>query len=110
MLACDQALRSLLPVDGLILLSSSRIAFDEWRPLLPNLKALPVLISHGRRDADLAFSAGEALRDSLLEIGAAVTWVPFDGGHQIPLMVWRAIRKFLGHFVTPQCDAGHGRH
>jgi predicted esterase len=30
-----------------------------------------------------------------LESEAPVTWVPFDGGHEIPLIVWRALRKFL---------------
>jgi phospholipase/carboxylesterase len=30
-----------------------------------------------------------------LEAGARVFWVPFDGGHEIPLVVWRGLRKFL---------------
>jgi phospholipase/carboxylesterase len=52
-------------------------------------------VSHGRGDTDLAFAAGEALRDLLVSGGAAVTWVPFDQGHEIPLVVWRGLRKFL---------------
>ncbi|MGE5183235.1 MAG: hypothetical protein ACM31C_14295 [Acidobacteriota bacterium] len=27
--------------------------------------------------------------------GAHVTWLPFDGGHELPLVVWRGLRKFL---------------
>jgi phospholipase/carboxylesterase len=82
---------------GLALLSSSRIAFDEWQPLLPArpLADLPALVSHGQADPDLAFSAGEALRDCLTAAGAAVDWAPFDHGHEIPLVVWRRLRKFL---------------
>jgi phospholipase/carboxylesterase len=59
------------------------------------LRGLPVLVSHGRADADLAFAAGERLRDLLAGGGADVTWVPFEQGHEIPLEVWRALRKFM---------------
>jgi hypothetical protein len=44
----------------------------------------------------LAFTAGEALRDFMLAGGAEVSWAPFEGGHEIPLPVWRDLRKFLG--------------
>ena len=67
----------------------------EWQPLVERLRGLPVLVSHGRADPDLAFSAGEALRDLLAGGGADVTWVPFEQGHEIPLVVWRGLRKFL---------------
>ena len=95
MLACDLVLRDRPDVAALALLSSSRIAADEWQPLAAGLKGFPVLVSHGQHDPDLAFRAGEALRDLLREGGADVTWVPFDQGHEIPLVVWRALRKFL---------------
>ncbi len=95
MLACDTYLRSRPDVSSLGLLSSSRIMLDEWLPLVHRIDRMPVLISHGRNDADLAFSAGEALRDLLAGAGADVTWVPFGQGHEIPLVVWRALRKFL---------------
>lgn len=94
MLAMDYVLHG-GRVDALALLSSTRIAFDEWRPLLPRLAGLPVLITHGRSDEELSFAAGEGLRDAALAGGADVTWFPFDGGHGIPLSVWRALRKFL---------------
>jgi phospholipase/carboxylesterase len=95
MLTCDAFLRGELQADGLALLSASRIAYDEWRPHLDRIRNVPVLISHGDGDADLAFSAGQALRDCLTSAGARVTWVPFSGGHEIPLVVWRNLRKFL---------------
>jgi phospholipase/carboxylesterase len=97
MLTCDAVLRSHLAVAALILFSSSRICFDEWRPLLEGspLRGLPALVSHGRADDDLAFAAGEALRDCLTGAGAEVTWVPFDEGHQIPLLVWRRLRRLI---------------
>ena len=36
------------------------------QPLLPRLEGLPVLVAHGRSDAELAFPAGEGLRDAAL--------------------------------------------
>lgn len=94
MLAMDYVLHG-GRVDALALLSSTRIAFDEWQPLLPRLAGLPVLAAHGREDQELSFAAGEALRDAAQAGGARVTWLPFDGGHGIPLPVWRGLRRFL---------------
>jgi len=97
MLACDHVLRSTFPLAALALFSGSRIAFDEWAPLLEGdrLRGLPTMIAHGKTDADLAFTAGVALRDALTAAGADVTWQPFEQGHEIPLVVWRTFRKFL---------------
>jgi phospholipase/carboxylesterase len=104
MLVCDSLLRdgSLRHgVSALALFSASRIAFDEWRPLLEGapLRGLPALVSHGHRDDDLSFAAGEALRDCLAGAGAAVDWVPFSEGHEIPLVVWRRLRKLLATLI-----------
>jgi phospholipase/carboxylesterase len=95
MLACDTVLCERQIVSGLVMLSSSRIAFSEWLARREALSGLPVLISHGHHDDDLAFSAGEALRDFHRDSHAQVTWLPYDGGHEIPLVVWRALRRFL---------------
>ena len=95
MLASDVALHTAHQLDGLFLLSASLINQAEWAPLFGRLGQLPVLIAHGRSDPNLAFAAGERLRDALLQGGADVNWLPFDGGHQIPLTVWRQLRKFL---------------
>ncbi len=104
MLACDALLRDQIPIDALALLSSSRITATEWEPRRSALDALPVLVSHGRADAEVAFTAGEALRDLCLRGGATVTWVPFDGGHEIPLVVWRGIRRFLQSLIAAHSE------
>lgn len=96
MLALDWVLRCARDFDGLVLLSSSRVTTNEWLPRRARLARLPVFVSHGATDTDLACTAGERLRDFVLESEARVTWVPFEGGHEIPLIVWRALRKFLG--------------
>jgi phospholipase/carboxylesterase len=95
MLALDWALRGNQRVDALALLSTSRLALSDWEPQRERLRNLPVFLSHGATDRDLAFAAGERLRDFLLESAAQLTWTPFEGGHEIPLVVWRGLRKFL---------------
>jgi phospholipase/carboxylesterase len=82
-------------IAGVALLSSTCIALDEWLPNAARLRGLPALVTHGRADGDLGFFAGERLRDLLQGAGAAVTWLPFDGGHEMPLVVWRALKRFV---------------
>jgi phospholipase/carboxylesterase len=82
-------------IAGVALLSSTCIALDEWLPNVARLHGLPALVTHGRADGDLGFFAGERLRDLLQGAGAAVTWLPFDGGHEMPLVVWRALKRFV---------------
>jgi len=99
MLALDYALQA-PPAAGedltaLVLLSGSRIALADWSAQLPRLRDLPIFVSHGRRDGDLAFAAGEALVALLTAAAARVTWCPFDGSHEIPLGVWRQLKRFL---------------
>ena len=95
MLACDWQLHSPRGADALLLLSASRLNVAAWQLRARTLRGLRVLVSHGRTDSDLAFAAGEQLRDFAAAAGARVTWVPFDGAHEIPLPVWRAVRGFL---------------
>jgi len=96
MLSCDYLLQhDALPVAAVVLMSGSRLAFDEWAPRLHRLRGLPSFVSHGMRDGDLAFHAGLALEASLREAGAVTSWMPFDGGHEVPLPVWRSLKKFL---------------
>jgi phospholipase/carboxylesterase len=110
MLVADCFMREpvLLRATGLGFFSASRIASAEWDAHPPALATheagvgLPVFLSHGHQDPDLAFSAGEALRDRLLAARVDLTFVPFVGGHEIPLLVWRRFRRFLtAHLPLP---------
>ena len=105
MLALDYALCGTQQhIDGLVLMSTSRLAAREWehqRAQRPErLKDLAVFLSHGTTDRDLAFAAGERLRGFLLESKARLTWTPFEGAHEIPLVVWRGLRKFLAALLN----------
>ncbi len=51
--------------------------------------------SHGRQDRELSFSAAQALAADLATAGASHTFLPFEGGHEIPLPVLRALKKFV---------------
>jgi phospholipase/carboxylesterase len=95
MLALDYLLHGTDDIAALVLLSSSRIALTDWQHLRGRLRDLPVFVSHGQDDADLAFEAGERLYSFVSDAGARAVWCPFDGGHETPLKVWRELRKFL---------------
>lgn len=95
MLACDVALHTAWPLHALFMLSTSMLSQATWAPQLIRLRGLPTLVAHGRTDQNLSFAAGERLRDALSAAGASVQWLAFDGEHQIPLTVWRQLRRFL---------------
>ena len=95
MLALDVALHRDQPPAGLILMSGTLVAESEWTPRMPALHGVPVLMSHGRADMLLPYSAAELLRDRLRAAGAAVEWHEFVGGHEIPSIVLAAAGAFL---------------
>jgi phospholipase/carboxylesterase len=100
MLSCDVALRTERPLAGLVLLSGMLLAADEWTPLMPTRKGLPVLQCHGKDDPLLPFLLAERLKDKLVEAGLDVTWVPFHGGHAIPGPAMEALAAFLGKTLS----------
>jgi phospholipase/carboxylesterase len=95
MLSLDATLRSDRKVDALLQLSATWMAEEEWLPLLPKRRGLPVLLSHGDADAILPFAMAEKLRGELERAGLAVRWVPFLGGHEIPPVVLDGIGKVV---------------
>jgi len=96
MLALDCVLQAPpLPVDALALWSASRLAFSEWAPALHRLRGVRVELLHGRADANVDVAAGRSLHDALAAEGADVRWATFDGGHEIPLQAWVALRRLV---------------
>ena len=96
MLTCDVLLRSDRPYAGLIQLSGTLLAKQEWSPLLRKRKGLPVFQSHGTHDEILPYVMAERLRDEFTHAGLKVEWQPFRGGHEIP----EPVLKKLGLFIT----------
>ena len=100
MLSLDVALHRPRPPAGLILMSGTLIAEAVWRPRMASLAGVPVMMSHGRRDPLLPFPIAEALRDQLIEAGAAVDWQPFPGEHEVPRVALDAMNRLLRGLVS----------
>ncbi|MFT3697522.1 MAG: hypothetical protein QM831_30545 [Kofleriaceae bacterium] len=95
MMAIDTALHSDTKFAGVVLLSSTLIAAQEWLPRMTKLAGTPVFQSHGRGDALLPFTVAETLRDHMKTAGALVEWHAFNGGHEIPPVVLNELVTFL---------------
>ena len=96
MLSCDAMLHTDRPYAGLIQLSGTLLAAQEWGPLLQKRKGLPVFQSHGTQDELLPYIGAERLRDTLTHAGLSLEWHSFRGGHEIP----RSVLQRLGPFIT----------
>lgn len=95
MLSLDVALAPESRVDRVAALSGVLIA-DSVPALLAAKPPMPqALVTHGRSDRVLPFAAGEAIAKLLSERGASVTFVPFEGGHQIPPEVVQALGRLI---------------
>ena len=95
MLAIDVALAGTPRVDRVVamsglLLVDSVSALNAPRPARPRF-----LLSHGRRDPVVAFSGASRAKELLEKHGFAVTWRPFDGGHEIPPSILIEVSRFL---------------
>jgi phospholipase/carboxylesterase len=95
MLACDLALRTNLPVGGLVFLSGSIISRESWFSSIPQRKGLSVFQSHGTDDPLLSCAVARQLRDAFIAGGLEVDWNEFPGGHEIPLHVLDQLSRFL---------------
>lgn len=95
MLAFDLALQSARPLAALVQLSGARIAQRAWNPRLHTRRGTRAFISHGREDSDLSFAAADRFQQELLVAGWVVDFCPFDGGHGVPLVVLRGLKRFL---------------
>jgi len=94
MLTCDLVMRTEFQFAGLIQLSGSLLAKQEWRPSAKRT-GLPVFLSHGTQDPILPYVMAERLRDALIRAGLAVQWHSFHGGHQIPPPILAQLSRFL---------------
>lgn len=95
MVSAEIAFRSDTPLKALILLAPTVIDEPSWRDGIPLRRGLPVFIAHGRQDEVLPFSASARLAETLRTAGLTVTWVPFDGAHDIPRPIVDALSEFL---------------
>lgn len=95
MLSLDVALRTARPFAGLVAMSGTLLAREEWLPLMPARAGLPVLMSHGRADPLLPFALSEELARELESAGLPVRFVPFNGGHELGGSVLEELAAFV---------------
>jgi phospholipase/carboxylesterase len=95
MVASDVAFGSTAHLSALVLLSGTPVDEAAWRRGYAARRGLPVFIAHGRDDAVLPFSGSERMQRDLAAAGLLVTWLPFEGGHEIPAEVVIALNQFL---------------
>lgn len=94
MLACDVALHARIKPAGLVLLSSTLIARSEWEPRMAGCSGMSILQTHGKYDPLLAYEDAQRLRD-LWRAHTDLTFVDFDGGHELPPVVLQAMQSFV---------------
>lgn len=95
MLAVEAALNWAEPPGGLCLWSSTLVSEAQWRANVARLKGLPIVQTHGRQDPILPFAAAIALRDLLIEAGANVNFLEFNGPHTITLPGLEALVELI---------------
>jgi len=100
MLTCDVVMRTAYPFAGLIQLSSSLLAKQDWRPSVGKRAGLPVFLSHGTQDSILPYVMAERLRDELSHLGLSVEWHSFRGGHEILEPVLNRLSGFITKVLT----------
>jgi phospholipase/carboxylesterase len=95
MVASELAFTTDDDVAALVLLSGTPVDEATWRRGFAKRRGLRVFVSHGRADPILSFTSAERFQRELADAGLDVTWVPFDGGHEIPGPVVAALNAFL---------------
>jgi phospholipase/carboxylesterase len=95
MVASEIAFKTDEPIQALIILSGTTVDESAWIKGMPLRHHLPVFISHGRNDKILSFAIANRYQQEMRDAGLNVTWIPFEGGHEIPMEVVNALNSFL---------------
>ncbi len=95
MAACNAVFTRNVTPGGLVILSGTPVNLETWKAGMALKPEVPVFQSHGQNDPLLSFNAAERLRDEMRDAGLSTEWVPFRGGHEIPMPVLEALGRFL---------------
>lgn len=87
---------------GLILLGGTTVHEEKWAEHFAGRRHLPIFIAHGRQDDVLSFGQMERFQARLQALGLNVTWMPFDGGHEIPAAVILGMNAFVNRVIGLQ--------
>ncbi len=97
MLALDVAIAGDPEVDRVAVLSGALLVDSLSALRAPKARRAAVFVAHGLRDPMLPFRGAERIKAILEPHGHPVTWLPFDGAHEIPDAVVAALREFVFH-------------
>ena len=95
MVACNAVFTRAVQPAGLVILSGTPVDFASWKAGMHQRRDVRVLQSHGEQDPLLSFDAARNLCAAMRESGLEVDWVPFRGGHEIPLPVLEGLSGFI---------------
>jgi phospholipase/carboxylesterase len=94
---------------GLIMLSGTTVNEEAWAEHFAGRRRLPIFIAHGRQDHVLPFAIMDRFQQRLKAFGSDVTWLPFEGGHEIPPVVIDGVNAFVGRVLQLESSAGRDR-
>ncbi|MAG95011.1 MAG: phospholipase [Planctomycetaceae bacterium] len=100
MLTTDLALHLDESPAALCIWSGTLLYEDVWRQCASQRAGLRIVQSHGRQDPLLDFHAAVCLRDLLIEGGAEVDFIEFDGIHTIPTHALERFGELLVELVS----------
>lgn len=95
MAACNAVFTRSVEPAGLVILSGTPVNLEAWKAGMGARRGMRVFQSHGMQDPLLSFQSAEQLRDAMRDAGLSTEWVPFRGGHEIPMPVLDALGRFL---------------
>ncbi|MEM7435842.1 MAG: phospholipase [Myxococcota bacterium] len=95
MAACNATFTREVSPRGLVILSGTPVHLTGWADGMDREPRPSVLQSHGEADPLLSFEAAEQLRDAMVDQGLEVRWVPFHGGHELPMPVIHSLSAFV---------------
>jgi len=99
--AClDIAVHESRSLAGLLLMSGTMVDPEAIAQLAPRRAGLPAVMSHGRSDPILPYAVAETLQKQLVAANWKLTWVPFSGGHGIPVEVLKAASTEMSRWLA----------
>lgn len=95
MMAMNMALNTKSNYKAVVQLSGTFLDRTNWSNLIQNRPKFPVFMSHGENDALLNPKDADELGHLLYKNEYPIEFIPFKGGHEIPLEVLEKLNGFL---------------
>ncbi len=99
MAACNAVFTHDIAPAGLVILSGTPVNLSAWQTGMSRHEDLRVLQSHGEQDPLLSFQAAQDLRDTMRAAGLTTEWIPFRGGHELPMPVLEGLARFVSEIA-----------